>query len=107
MIYYIIHHIATGEIMPELERGRGYTHWNPGKIPTTEVFRPRKLKGVPRLFPSRRTAARAIAAWNAYPNSYNGYTRSPVDDDYELQIGKDDGRKKEDLEVIEVDIVLK
>lgn len=106
MIYYMIRHIATEEFMPELERGRGYSHWNPAKEATERRFRPRKLRGTPRLFPSRRTAARAIAAWNAYPNSYNGYTRSPVDDDYDIQI-KDDGRKKEDLEVVEVDITLK
>lgn len=109
MIYYLIRHIATGEYMPQLERGRGYSHWNPAAARTVDIFRPRKLIGVPRLLPSRRTAAHCIANWNAYPNSYTGYKSTGIfdGDAPDLITGKDDGRKKEDLEVVEVDIVAK
>ena len=90
--------------MPELERGRGYSHWNPAKVNTAENFTRRKLVGTPRLFPNRGSAARSIVQWNAVPNSYNGYRQGPFgSDEPEIQI-KDDGRKKEDLEVVEVDI---
>lgn len=106
MIYYLIRHKATGEYMPQLERGRGYSHWNPAAVRTVDVFRPRKLIGVPRLLPSRRTAAHCIANWNAYPNSYTRSNRGDGwNDDPELAVGKDDGRKKEDLEIVEVAIV--
>lgn len=105
MIYFLIRHKATGEYMPQLERGRGYSHWNPAAIATTEVFRPRKLLGVPRLLPSRRVAARCIVQWDLNPNSYMGQ-KSGYDDDLIVEF-KDDGRKKEDLEIVEVDIVAK
>jgi hypothetical protein len=105
MIYHLIRHKATGEFMPELERGRGYSHWNPAVEPTERRFRQRKLTGCPRLFSSRAKAIRSIAAWNAYPNSYMGFRAGPFNtDDYEIQI-KDDNRKKEDLEVVEVVIL--
>lgn len=106
MIYYLIRHKTTQEFMPQLERGRGYSHWNPAVIPTIEVFRPRKLLGIPRLLPSRRVAARCIVQWVLNPNSYTGYRTSMIfgDDEPDL-LSKDDGRKKEDLEIVEVVIL--
>jgi hypothetical protein len=105
MIYYLVRHKATKEFMPELERGRGYSHWNPAVEPTERRFRPRKLTGCPRLFSSRGKASRCIAAWNAYPNSYMGFRHGDYgNDDPDIQL-KDDGRKKEDLEVVEVVIL--
>lgn len=105
MIYYMIRHKATGEFMPELRRGRGYSHWNPSKVDTATHLGRRKLLGVPRLFPSRRTAWASIVQWNALPNAYNGYKSGPFGtEEYDTQI-EDDGRKKEDLEIVEVDIV--
>jgi hypothetical protein len=104
-IYYMIRHKATGEFMPELERGRGYSHWNPAVEPTADRFRQRKLTGCPRLLSSRRKAIKCIAAWNAYPNSYMTMNRRSShlgdDDDLDMSI-KDDGRSKDDLEVVEV-----
>jgi len=106
MIYYMIRHKATGEFMPELRRGRGYSHWNPAKVDTASHFGRRKLIGTPRLFSSRGSAYRAIVQWNALPNSYNGYRAGPFgSDEYETQI-KPDGRSKDDLEVVEVNIVI-
>lgn len=104
MIYYMIRHKATGEFMPELRRGRGYTHWNPGKVDTATHLGRRKLLGVPRLFPSRGSAYRAIVQWNALPNAYNGFRTTYFgEEDFDTNI-TDDGRKKDDLEVVEVDI---
>lgn len=100
----MIRHKATGEYMPELRRGRGYTHWNPAKHETATHLGRRKLMGVPRLFPSRGSAHRSIVQWNALPNSYSGYRSGPFgSDEYEIRIGNDD-RKKEDLEIVEVNI---
>lgn len=108
MIYYMIRHIATKEFMPELERGRGYSHWNPAVEPTEKRFRPRKLTGCPRLFPSRASAVRSVNAWFNYPNAYVTMRRSSShlgdDDDLDYDV-KEDGRKKEDLEVVEVVIL--
>ena len=101
----MIRHKATGEFMPELDRTRGYSFWNPSKEPTNQVFTKRKLLGVPRLFPARRNAHRAIVQWNACPNArmkfdLEGYADGDVDI-------KPDGRSKDDLEIVEVDIMEK
>lgn len=104
MIYWMIRHVATGEFMPELRRGRGYSHWNPGKVETVTHLGRRKLIGTPRLFPSQSAANRSIVQWNALPNAYNGYKSGPFGtDEYDTQI-EDDGRKKEDLEAVMVTI---
>lgn len=95
-IYYVIRHKASGEIMPQCIK-RGYSHWNPstGQIPNTSL-------GVPRLIPSRRTANNVINRWVTFPNgersSYQSYD-GEWDDSVDF---KEDGRKKEDLEVVEV-----
>lgn len=102
MIYYMIRHKKTGEYMPQLKRGTGYSHWNPAKVQTAEHFK-KKILGVPRLFPSLRIARQCIVAWNAMPNArYEGYT-SFGEDDYNVNF-KPDGRTKEDLEIVEVNI---
>jgi len=107
MIYYMIRHKATGEFMPELKRTRGYSHWNPALHDTATHLGRRKLLGVPRLFPSRGSAYRSIVQWNAVPNgrqsshqSYDG----EWDDDIDI---KPDGRSKDDLEIVEVNIEVK
>ncbi len=106
MIYYMIRHKATGEFMPELRRGRGYTHWNPGKVDTATHLGRRKLLGVPRLFPSRKAAHNSIVQWNSLPNAYNGFRSGPFgSEDFDTNI-TDDGRKKEDLEIVECDITV-
>jgi hypothetical protein len=93
-LYYGIRHKATGELMPEVRR-RGYSHWNPatGKLPDTII-------GTPRLLPSHRMAHRCIVQWAAMPNAKMTYA---WDDEDEIDI-KPDGRKKEDLEVVELEL---
>lgn len=96
-VYYVIRHRATGEIMPALDRNRGYSHWNPPKMPDDK-----KILGVPRILKSIKQANQVISQWNAMPNAqFGGYTNHLGEDDYDIRI-KPDGRKKEDLEVIEV-----
>lgn len=104
MIYYMIRHKATGEFMPELRRGRGYSYWNPSKEDTLNVFTHRKLTGTPRLLPSRRTAHRAIVQWNAMPNARLMVNHSFFGEEDEKIDIKPDGRSKEDLEIVEVNI---
>ena len=95
MIYYMVRHKASGEFMPQMRRGKGYSHWNPttGKLPVLAI-------GVPRLISSRRQASRIISQWNSMPNTAY-YPRQ--EGEYDLDF-KADGRKKEDLEVVEVNI---
>jgi hypothetical protein len=91
--------------MPQLVRA-GYSWWNPGTGQTTEKeFGPlkyRKHSGCPRLFRSRKTAILAIAQWNCNPNSRLRSQTSYYGEDDTWVDGKPDGRKKEDLAVVEV-----
>lgn len=96
----MIRHKATGEFMPELRRTRGYSHWNPGKVNTLEHLGKGKLIGVPRLFPTRKRAHNSIVQWNATPN---GKQTFGYEGEVDLDI-KDDGRSKDDLEIVEVSI---
>jgi hypothetical protein len=99
----MIRHKATGEFMPELKRGRGYTHWNPGKVDTAYNL-DKKLIGTPRLFNSYKHAANSITQWNALPNAYNGFKSGPFGtEEYQINI-TDDGRKKDDLEIVMINI---
>lgn len=103
MIYYMIRHKATGEFMPELKKTRGYSHWNPGKVDTIETLG-KKVLGVPRLFASRKKALGTIAQWNAMPNARWHTTTSYFGEQDETVDCKPDGRTKDDLEVVKVNI---
>lgn len=101
----MIRHKATGEFMPELKRTRGYSHWNPSKVDTREAFSDKKkLLGVPRLFSSRKKAHGAIVQWNAMPNARWSSQQSYYGDYDEAIDFKADGRTKNDLEIVEVNI---
>lgn len=102
MIYYMIRHKASGEFMPQTERNRGYTHWNPS-TPDTSLSE-KRLTGTPRLLPSLRKARKVISQWYHMPNAFNNFRGSYLGDDEAIVDIKPDGRKKEDLEVVEVDI---
>jgi hypothetical protein len=98
---YAIRHIKSRQLMPECKR-RGYSHWNPD---TNSL--PDNITGMPRILKSRKQAKQCIAQWNAVPNAREKfYTNSYGETDVELDY-KPDGRKKEDLEVIEVCIKIK
>lgn len=100
-VHYAIRHKATGFLMPQMKKDRGYSHWNPDK--------PKELHaslGVPRLLQSRRQAVKCISGWAAFPNSKGGGHYSYDGEWIEDIDMKDDGRKKEDLEVIEVYICI-
>lgn len=101
-IYYVIRHKATKQLMPELRRTRGYSHWNPSKPDSPNSLDPEKILGVPRLLPSRRKAQRCIDQWNSIPNGKQGWTYDGEMVDVDI---KPDGRKKEDLEIIEVNLI--
>jgi hypothetical protein len=104
MTYYMIRHKATGEYMPELDRTRGYSFWNPAKVDTVATLG-RKVLGTPRLFPSRKSAHRSIVQWNAVPNGHQSASFGPFgEDDIDIKI-EPDGRSKDDLEIVEVDII--
>lgn len=100
MRYFLIRHKASGEFMPQGKRDRGYSHWNPS---TGNEFK--KAMNVPRLVATRGTAARIISMWASMPNSrfhssQNSYT-GEWDEDI---IFKPDGRTKDNLEIVEVNI---
>lgn len=97
----VIRHKATGELMPLMRRGKGYSHWNPSNPDS----KPSQRMHVPRVLKSRKQANACIHAWFNNPNArYGGYTNSYGEDDYDV-ITNDDGRKIEDLEIVEVDLV--
>lgn len=99
MNLYIIRHKVTNQIMPEMKRGKGYSHWNPGTgaVPSSVE------KDSIRIFYSERQAKQAVSAWASMPNC-SVYYYNDGDDDYRF---KDDGRKKEDLEVVECELIIK
>lgn len=104
MIYYMIRHKATGEFMPELKRGRGYSHWNPS-ADYLQTISSSKYTGAPRLLPTIRMAKQCIAMWNCVPNGYRSYKQGYFGDDGDAFTDiKPDGRKKEDLEIVIVNI---
>jgi hypothetical protein len=97
-VYYVIRHKATGELMPEVKR-KGYSHWNPstGSYPTYAL-------GTPRLLDTRRKAAGCINQWACNPNARASYKQGYFgEEDYEIDI-KPDGRSKDDLEIVEVEL---
>jgi hypothetical protein len=90
--------------MPQIKRGKGYSHWNPSN-PDAKVSN--KLVGVPRLLRTRKGAERCIVQWNAVPNGRQSYRTSYFgEEEYDTEI-KNDGRKKEDLEIVEIRIKIK
>ena len=102
--YYVIRHKATGEIMPQSRKDKGYSHWNPSH-PEHEF---RLSLGVPRLIDTRRRDAMCIHMWAALPNSRRSlsepsYYTGEQDDIVDI---KPDGRKADDLEIVEVDVIL-
>lgn len=107
MIYFLIRHKATSLFMPQAKRDRGYSHWNPA-VNTKYIDGGMKAAlPVPRLIDTRARAARCITHWAINPNARNTSRQSYDGEWDDLVVTKDDGRKKEDLEVVEVDIVLK
>jgi len=100
MIFYVIMHKATGFLMPQAKKNRGYSHWNPAILNN----KMESALGIPRLLDTRRKAANVVSQWASQPNlevrrsmSYEG------SEDYSLD-SKPDGRTKDDLAVIEVNI---
>jgi hypothetical protein len=90
--YYVVRHKISGEVMPQMRRNKGYTHWNPG---TSSV--PESALVVPRLLLSSKQAYRVIAQWACNPNMTVRY----FEDGEDVKINPD-GRKKGDLEVRKV-----
>lgn len=103
MIYYAIRHKASGQLMPQMKRGRGYSHWNPSNPdPEKKVY---AIMPTPRLIDTRKRAMACLAQWAAMPNAkYFGHTDFETGyKEYDLAT-KRDGRKKEDLEVVKVEL---
>jgi hypothetical protein len=103
MTFYCIRHIKSGELFPEVKTRGGYSHWNPDN-PDMPI---KIFKGVPRLFESSKRAKKCIVEWFACQNGRrSGYQTSSGEWD-DIVDTKEDGRKKEDLEVVEIQLVIK
>ena len=99
---FVIRHRVTGELMPLLDRNRGYSHWNP----THPEHEHKSSLGVPRIFKAKADAVRAIGMWNACPNATMSYSRGYFgEEDYGLDIHPDD-RNRDDLEVLAARLVV-
>lgn len=106
MIFYMIMHKATGFLMPQAKRNRGYSHWNPsvqdGTVQSNGCMS--NAMPIPRLIDTRRRAAKCIVQWATNPNAKMTRTVSyEGEEDYSVD-GKPDGRTKDDLVVVEVNI---
>lgn len=101
MKFYLIRHKASNTLMPQARKNRGYSHWNPSTEHSFEA-----ALDVPRLMTSRKSAEACISQWVALPNgrqtSYTTY-----DGEWDDMVDfKEDGRTKNDLEVIEADLCI-
>lgn len=102
MIFYAIRHKATGELMPQGKKNRGYSHWNPS---SPEKFT--EALPIPRLLATEKKAKGCITQWLAMPNAKQSYTISYEGHEDDSLVTKPDGRKKEDLEVVQINIKVK
>lgn len=101
--YFLIRHKQSGEYMPQAKKNRGYTHWNPSN--QTNPFT--AALPFPRLLASKKMAIRCIAQWVSMPNAKHSFSTSSEGHEDDSLDTKDDGRTKEDLEIVEVQLVLK
>lgn len=100
MTLYAIRHKPSGLIMPLLAKNRGYSWWNPPQVPSNKEL------GVPRLLPTRKRAQQCISQWFATQNAHRTIIQS-YDGEYDdIVDNKNDDRKKEDLEIVEVELQL-
>lgn len=103
MTFYVIRHIRTGQLFPEVKTRGGYSHWNPDN-PNMPV---KIFKFVPRLFETQKKAKRCIVEWFACQNGRRRGVQTSFGE-YEDYIDiKEDGRKKEDLEIVKIQLVIK
>lgn len=103
MTFYAIRHIRTGELMPQVLTRGGYSHWNPDNPNMPHNI----FDGTPRLHMTRRKAKRCIVQWFVCQNGRRGWYQSYEGDVFDEIKVKEDGRKKEDLEVVEVELEVK
>ena len=103
MVYWCVRHIATGQLMPQARRNRGYSHWNPAH-PEHEFI---GALDVPRLLTSKRSAERVIAGWAALPNGRNTQHQTTADGEWDDIVDfTDDGRTAGELEPVRVTLRL-
>ena len=92
MKFCAVRHKKTKEILPSTKYGKGSPFWNP----TTNTT-PRESIPVPRLFPNILSAKGFISAWAR--GTYRYDKKQHI-----LIVENRDGRRKEDLEIIFVNI---
>lgn len=88
--------------MPQMKRGRGYSHWNPSRPEPQKIY---AELNIPRIVKTHKQASKLIVAWACNPNAYRHFTSNGYLDDADEDIGvKPDGRTKNDLEVVKVEL---
>jgi hypothetical protein len=104
MIFYAIRHIKSGKLMPEVKTRGGYSHWNPDNSTIPEEI----FLDVPRLFRFSKKAKKCIIQWFACQNGRRSFGQNSYTGEYDDFINfEKDGRKKEDLEVIKIELRIK
>lgn len=95
LLFFVIRHRATLKLMPLMKRGRGYSHWNPGRPDGEKVY---AETNTPRLLTSRKQAENVIKMWVKFPNAHTHITESTwMGDGDEVLDWKEDGRSADDL----------
>jgi hypothetical protein len=98
--YFALRHKATGQLMPEFENGRGYSHWTP-TADLQNTGNDSGMTGTVRLFATYKGADNARVAWarGIHERSYTGPTLEDLGGDDYVK-ARDVGRTKDDLEVV-------
>jgi len=104
MIYYAIRHKESSKLMPEVRTRNGYSHWNPSNPNAPESM----FHNNPRLFDTENRAKLCIAQWFACQNGIRSIIQSSHTGEYDEIVDiKKDNRKKEDLEIVKVQITIR
>lgn len=106
LTFFALRHVKSQLLMPQMKRGRGYTHWNPDNVEETQKLY--SAMQIPRLLTSKRQAQRCRQLWSQYPNASTvRYEQSMWSDEGggEDFRTKPDGRKLDDLEIVAVHVI--
>lgn len=107
LTFYALRHVRSSLLMPNMKRGRGYTHWNPDNVEATQELY--SAMQTPRLLTTKKQAQRCRQLWAQYPCAFTvRYEQSMWSDEGggEDFRTKPDGRKLDDLEIVAVHVIV-
>lgn len=100
MLYFAIRHKQSGEYMPLANNNKGYSYW----LKKDDKFE-QAIPGIIRLFATKQKAEKSIVEW---AKGYYIWVDKPDANWWHDQVRKmvnPDGRTKDDLEVVTVNLL--